>query len=396
MSGFVSSRAVLLACLAIYALGMERASAVDPFSAVDLPSRDIQTSGDSASSPSANWTADDVAQWSAAHSPAARAMESERSIVGVGMDREDQGQKAQVALIQSVYREMAKFHRSDSMGSALKAYYQAVAVREKKALLRQSAPILETLESMAGQARDLDIPDGDPAAISDTIMEMEDRWYQADYGYQRLLNQLAGLTGQKIDPSGLPVLSTPLPSSAETLLSIDEYLQAALANRSDLVAVETLCRCMNGKSLSAARSILGMLSPGAGMTALPTPPSGLMALHGLEVPTADLACRKMQCQQLSEMRRQQIQSEVRDRYIQLQEAIARWRVSQKRVDAKRNAVENAKRARELEQVPPGTELRMQLELFEYQAISIDRQLALAEAMVALSQATGALGHEATR
>ncbi len=122
----------------------------------------------------------------------------------------------------------------------------------------------------------------------------------------------------------------------------------------------------------------------------------VMALHGLEVPTADLACRKMQCQQLSEMRRQQIQSEVRDRYIQLQEAIARWRVSQKRVDAKRNAVENAKRARELEQVPPGTELRMQLELFEYQAISIDRQLALAEAMVALSQATGALGHGATR
>ncbi len=387
MSVSVSFRTVLLACLAIYALGMERVQGVDPVT--DSAHRSNQSTPEPDSSQSRVWSTDDVAQWSATNSTAARVFDSERSVVGVGLDRQDQGQKSQVALIQSVYGEMAKFSRGESVGEALRVYYQAVAVREKKALLRQSAPILETLESMAGQAKDLDIPDGDPAAISDKIMEMEDLWYQADFGYQRLLNQLAGLTGQKIAPGGLPVLSTSLPSSADTRLSLEEYVQAALANRSDLKALETLCRCMNGKSLPAARSVLGMLSPGAGISALPTPPSGLKALHGLELSTADLACRKMQCQQLSETRRQQIQGEVRDRYLQLEEAIARWSVSQKRTEAKRAAVENAKRARELEQVPPGTELRRQLELIEYQAISIDRQLALAEAMVRLSQSTGA-------
>ena len=334
-----------------------------------------------------DWAAGDVAAWAAKNSPTANLLEAERSALGQKLDCKDEDELAQIGLIQAVSRELALHSRQEAAADALDVYYQAQATILQMTILRQAAPRLDTLESMAAKAETLELPDGDVDELADRRMEMEDRWFQADLGLQRLRNQLAGIVGREHTVAEAAIFSTPFPVADTIELSAEAHIPEALGKRRDLRAIETLCRCTNSKTLPAAKQLLGSLVPGLGLqVATSGGGCGLLGLH--KNSDDDLACRKAQCQQLATARREQIAAQVRDAILQLREAKSRLEVARNRAALRAMLAESAARAIRLEQKPPGSDQLAELESLEQQADVIQRGLAVARAIVALNRAKG--------
>ena len=67
------------------------------------------------------WTLEQVAHMAAVHSPTANLLESERSAVACGLDRDSGEDCARVGLIQAVYREMVEHQRTRAAADAERA-----------------------------------------------------------------------------------------------------------------------------------------------------------------------------------------------------------------------------------------------------------------------------------
>lgn len=336
----------------------------------------------------ASWTAEDVANWAAAHSPTANLLEAERAALGQALDCKDEEQRAQIGLLQAVSRELALHSRQESAADALDVYYQAQAAILQMEILRQAAPRLDNLEQMAETAETLELPDGDVDELADRRMAMEDQWFEADLGLQRLRNQLASLTGQNSDTAQLAFFASPLPDATGIEQDAAAHIPEAMAKRRDLKAIETLCRCTTAKTLPAARQLLGALVPGLGLQVAASG-GGCGLLGGRNnSEDEDLACRKAQCNQLARSRRSQIEAQIRDAVLQLREATSRLEVARRRAILRAEMAERAKRAIDLEQEPAGSDQLAELESLEQQAEVIRRELAVAKAIVALNRAKG--------
>lgn len=333
------------------------------------------------------WEADEVALWAARNSPTANLLDAERSALGQNLDCKKEDQLAQIGLLQAVSRELALHSRQESAADALDVYYQAQSTMLQMEILRQAAPRLDALESLAAKAETLEIPDGDVDELADRRMGMEDRWFQADLGLQRLRNQLAHLVDQKQQVAQSAMLVTNFPNSDSIDLQPEIHISEALTHRRDLKAIETLCRCTNSKTLPAARQLLGALVPGLGLQAA-TATGGCSLLGGRKDDDEDLACRKAQCQKMAQARRDQITAQVRDALLQLQEANSRLEVSRRRAELRKRMAEQAKRAIEFEQGTVGSDELAELESLEQQADVISREFAVAKAIVALNRAKG--------
>ncbi|WP_164102146.1 TolC family protein [Candidatus Laterigemmans baculatus] len=350
-----------------------------------------------------HWSADQVGQMASAHAPAARVFESERRAIACGIDRDDPAVCAQVALVQSIYASLAAHERNNAAAEALTAYWQIVAVNRQLQTLDQAAPLLDSLEELAETAERLELPSGvregargeDRDGLAERRLELEDRWFEADFARQRLRNQLAALLGTSPTRARTATLSDPLsdflPAADETSpWDVEREIAVALANRSDLEALETLCRCTTAESLPAARELLGTLSPGVGL-ALAAAPSGgrlLAVLHAPRPSPADLACRRTQCRELVERRREQIRFEVRDAVLEIEAATARADVARRRLALAQEAASRAARATELDQQPPGSETTAELKVLERRGELVEKQLAIAEARVQLRKVQG--------
>lgn len=335
------------------------------------------------------WTASEVGRAAADHAPAARLLESERAASACGLEREDPEACARVSLIRAVYGDLAEHQRSEAAAEAITAYWRAVALRDQQELLRQADPLLDTLEALADAAERLEIADGDRDQLADERLQIEDRRIETRFSLRRVRNQIAALTGQSVDQAETAQLGDSLSAPRDFDLDIDRQIGIALANRSDLHALETLCRCMTGNSLPAARDLLGSLSPGLAIAAATATHGGrLLSLHAPRPSIADLACRRSQCHELVAARREQIGAEVRDAVLRIEEAIARADIARRRAEMADTAARRAVRATEIEQAAPGTGQRAQLEALEQQADLIEKQLRLAEAVVELQRARG--------
>lgn len=335
-----------------------------------------------------SWTAEDAAKWGATNSPTANLLEAERAALGQVLDCKDDEQRAQIGLLQAVSRELALHSRQEAAADALDVYYQAKATILLMEILRQAAPRLDSLEEMAETAETLELPDGDVDELADRRMEMEDRWFEADLGLQRLRNQLAGLTGQDDRVSEVAFFVSPLPTAMGIELDAGVHIPQAVTRRRDLKAIETLCRCTTAKTLPAARQLLGSLVPGLGLQVAKA--GGGCGLFGgnKNSDEEDLKCRKAQCNQLAKTRRLQIEAEVRDAILQLREATSRLEVSRRRATLRADMAERAVRAINLEQQSAGSDQLAELASLEQQAEVIRRELAVAKAVVALNRAKG--------
>lgn len=337
------------------------------------------------------WTVAEVGRAAADHSPAARLLESERTASACGLDREDAEACARVGLIQAVYGDLAAHQRGEAAAEAMSAYWRAVALRDQLELLSDAEPLLDTLEALADAAERLEIADGDRDQLADQRLQMEDRRIEASFSLRRLRSQIAALTGKSLQEAEAARFGDSLGAVEEVDLDVERQIQIALAHRSDLRALETLCRCMTGNSLPAARDLMSTLSPGLGIaaaTATAARGGGLLALHHARPSIGDLACRRSQCHQLVAARRDQIRSEVRDAVLQIEEAVARAEVARRRAELADTAAQRAVRATEIEQQPPGSGERAELQALELQANLIEKQLRVAESLVELKRVQG--------
>lgn len=344
------------------------------------------------------WTAAEVARAAAEHAPAARLLESERTASACGLDRDDPEACARAGLIQAIYGDLAEHQRNEAAADAMAAYWRAVAVRDQIQLLHQAEPLIDTLEALAEAAARLEIADGNLDQLDDQRLQIEDRLIEGRFSLLRIRHQIAALIGSSSEQAEAARLDEPLGGQRTPELDVERQIEIAFSHRSDLRALETLCRCMNGNSLPAARDLLGTFSPGLGVaSAAVTAARGsrLLTLHAPRPSIGDLACRRAQCSELVAARREQVQAEVRDAVLQVEEAIARVDVARRRAELADAVAERARRATEIEQQPPGTSEQSQLVALERQAELIERQQRLAVALVELQRAQGTAASGAT-
>jgi hypothetical protein len=334
------------------------------------------------------WSADQVAGWAAKHSPTANLLEAERAALAQSLDCASESQRAQIGLLQAVLRELALHQRQEAAADALDVYHQITLLQLQMDLLGQAAPRLESLEGLAIDAERLDLPDGDRDSLTDRRLELEDRWFQAEFGIKRLRNQLAEYVNQTDGDGAVALLVSAPPTADGISLDAETHIATALANRHDLKAIEVLCRCMTEDSLPAARQVLGSLVPGLGLQAAGQAAGcSLIKLHK-SADDSDLGCRKSQCRSLGNARRDQIGAQVRDALLRLRLASSRLAVARNRESLKEAVVRRVERGVELQQQPPGSVQLAQLDLLEQQALVAAQQLEVAQAIVALARAKG--------
>lgn len=371
---------------AIIALGATPGNGDEPISVLLAP-HPAAPAVAVAESSSWSWTDQQVAKWAYDHSPSARLLEAERAAVGKQLDCDDEEKRAMVGLIQAVSHELALHQRNEAAADALLAYYRIVSTKHQLEPLRESAPLLEALESLAQTAERLELEDGDPDLLADRRLQMEDKWFEVDFGIQRLQAQLGMLIGETSNAPREVHLISPLPTTSPWELDVEQLTNVAHHHRRDLAAIRALCRCLNEKSLPAARELMGSLVPGLGLDILGAPKGKLLGLCKGD-DAEDLACRKMQCQQMVKGREEQIAAQVEDAVLRLRTALARVDVAERRYRAQSAVAERKQSAMEFEQVPPGTGQAATLERYQRQSEWLLSQLEVAESVVALRRAVG--------
>lgn len=352
---------------------------------------------------SAQWSHQRVAERAYATATTAQLLDTERRAIACVMDTNDEAERALVGLAQAVLEAWARHERQQSAADARLAYCRIVAAQLQLQRLDKSLPLLESLEHLAETSEQLGLAD-EPTdtdardRLADQRLQLEDRWFEIDFGRQRLWGQLRLLLHDESFTENKAVLIGPLLTEiahqsrgSATDLDLNGLTQRAIQQRQDLRALETLCHCLNEDSLPAARHLLAGLVPLSGLTPLGNPPAlakPLMWLRCNGRATEDLAARRTQCQQLVVARRTQIRAEVRDAVLQLREAWAREDVARRRVNAAQRAAERQRVTEDLGRALPGTRLRAELRTHELSAQLLRQQLAIAEANIALQRALG--------
>jgi len=336
-----------------------------------------------------SWTDVDVAAWAYCFCPSARLLESERRALGAQLKEKNKQQRAMIGLIQAVSAELALHQRNEAAADALLVYYRAVATEWLLEPLRRSAPPLEVLEGLAAATAELEgSVAGEGHLLENQRLQLEDRWFQLDFGRRRLGHQLEGLvTAQRtlIDPP--MILTSPLPVAYDQPLDFPFLLEGALHDRRDLAALRAMHRCLNEDSLPAVRQLLAGLVPGLGNSLPSRPGLSLLQHHGGDE-SADLAQRRAQVQQLIETRERQIHDQVRDAILRLESAQARRSVAQQQWQVQVAHAAKLRHATDLQQLLPGAADKEELAALQAEGEWILQQQEVAEAVVQLRRACG--------
>lgn len=334
------------------------------------------------------WSADQVRRWAIQHATIARMLDSERSAVGCGLNRDDPNQCAQVGLIQAVLRETARHDRNQSAGEALSVYYRIVGLQRQLELLDEADEELSTLIGMADSAAKLNLPVDDPNELRRRRIDVQDQQVQATFGMLALRKRLAGLTGQSPAAASVAVLSDSLALELITL-DRDAAVAEAMAERADLRAVQTLCRCMNKRSLPAARTLLGVLQPGLGLSLISASKTCLLGRRNAD-DGDDLGCRRQQCRQLEQSTRHSIREQVLQAELDLQQALERRRLASTKATLAADAATQQKGAVEIGQAAIGSDRLANLISLEADGEAVQRAIDVAVAEVKFRESRGIL------
>lgn len=339
-------------------------------------------------SPVEIWSAEQVRHWAADQAPVAGLFEQERRALGAALDRDNAEQTAQVGLLQAVLRRLAERDRETTARDALELYYRVISLEQQRELLVEADKTLGSMIEQAERAAELDLADGNSNQLRQQLLAVEDQRYQLDAGIQKSRRGLARLTGRPPQVVTTASLSDPLPT-LPTSVAVEDPLNVALANRSDLAAAEIICRCLNDDSLPAARSLMSIFQPGIGLAVAASSRSLLGGLHQRDG-AADLACRRQQCRLLQDRIRDTIADEVAITRLELTTSAARLQVANDRAGLASQQSQQAAAAVELGQLQPGQERQVQLETLRLRGEVVERQLALAIAEVQHLVAQGIL------
>jgi hypothetical protein len=341
-------------------------------------------------------TSQEISTSAAANSVAANLIQSEVRALSASIDRDEPTQLAQLCYAQRVLDELACHERQRAVAQALSLYHQLVALDQQKPLLAESLQIIDQLLRFAEKANELGIKDGNQSQLEDQRLQVLDQQLSADGNITKLRIALAELTAKPIDE----MLAIPITPPSESILelesasysaSLEQSIQSAMLHRCDLKAIDSLCRSLSESNLATAKQLLGTIQSGLGLAFAATPRLAVLsALHHSDTTACELRQRRQQCQSLRESRRSQIETQVRIAHVELQTATQRRELAQHPLSNADRAAQQARKAIELDQAQPGSDLLADLDRLQVQARYIERQSAVSLARVKLDEARGTL------
>jgi hypothetical protein len=336
----------------------------------------------------AAWSASNVATWAAAHSSTANLLVSERSAFASSIDREDRQQCVQLALVQSITRDLECHERQRAAAQALTAFHQLRGLDEQQLLLDEAYAYTEKLIRLAKKADELEIDDGNRFELEKQRLQIADQQAEASGGAAKLRVLLGQLTAKSYDEVEAARLFAP--DSFESSWTLQQALPIGLTNRCDLKAIQSLCNGLNADSLPLARQVISTLQPGLGLAAAVASRRPLLAaIHSSDnASAAELCQRREQCAKLRQERESQIRAEIHVAVIDRDTAKKRLQIANEQRDIDEQLVKQSVMAIELDQATPGADIVATLTLLKSKGRVVQQQASLHVAEVRLREAMG--------
>ncbi|WP_404305988.1 TolC family protein [Neorhodopirellula lusitana] len=324
------------------------------------------------------YTPSQVMRWAYERSPEGRLIESEIQAVMRAIDPKDKDACCAARLIRNVLSEVALARRADDATHAIVAYHKLIAANLAVTKIDEAIAIQDRLIAMSDEAERLELPDGDPLKLRQARLELLDLKSQQRFNGLKLRQELSRLTGRDEAEVALAIMIAPLPEQAPDVVA-GEMVATALAQRHDLRAVAVLCRDLNSCNIDAARLLMGIVSPGVGLS-LATAAKGLFSCLKDDPSDNDLNARRRQCSQLHESLKTIIRNETLQTVLDVRAVNKRLELMDQRIALTVERLDQTRGAVRLDESPVGSDLLVELELFELQGLRIGLQKDLALAM----------------
>jgi len=327
--------------------------------------------------PVISYTVSDVQRWAYARSPEANLIEAEIKAVMRAVDPKDPESCCSALLIRDVLREVALARRADDAMHAAVAYHQLLAAMAASGFVDEALRSQDELISIAEQAERLNLPDGDPLKLQQARVELLDLKSQQRFTELKLRQELSRLTGRDEAEVAIAVMVDSLPTAAPTIVA-GQAVQTALAQRHDLKAVTILAARLNTCNLDAARLLMGIVSPGVGLS-LATATKGLFSCLKEDHSDDDLGDRRRQANNLVESLRHVIRNETLQAVLDVRAASARLKLIDEQIAIAEDRLDRTEGNIKLANSSPGSDLLIQLQIAELegQRVGIMKDLALA-------------------
>lgn len=323
------------------------------------------------------------------HAPAAQALEREAYALCCELDSHDAAARQQVGLMQRVLMHLAAHQRNEAAGETLADYFRIVGLQHQLQLTQQADEVLLRLKNAAEIARQLNIAQNGtaPEDVMRQRLQLDDRRAELAGAIDALKISLARQVGADL------AASDQIELSGELVVEYRERdpaqaVDLALRRRQDLQAIAVVCSCLNSQTTPAARTMLGVVQPGLGLTAASAEPGLLPMLR--RGSAEDARCRRGQCSQLQESRRRDVEAETRAAVVQLHTAYRRLALADEIVQSYQDQVEGLRGAIEATETPSPELDRLTLALLEAQGTYYLRLTEARLAEVELQQTQGVL------
>ncbi|MCM2369245.1 hypothetical protein [Aporhodopirellula aestuarii] len=346
---------------------------------VELNSSAVQVNGPNGQpiAGPAIYTQEQVMRWAYDRSPEAGLIETEVEAVLRGIDPKDPDACCSARLIRNVLREVALARRYDDATHAAVAYHKLIAASQAVAVAEQAIATADKLISMADQAERLEIPDGDPLKLRQTRLNLLSMKSEQSFNTLKLRQELSRLTGRSEAEVATAIMTDSLPNEAPSIIA-GEAVSIALVQRRDLRAVQVLCRELRSCNVDAARLLMGIVSPGVGLS-LATATKGLFQCLKDDKSDDDLNARRRQCSQLCRSLEVVIRNETLQAVLDVRSAAARLRLVDEQLQLARQRLEETRGRIRIDEEVPGSDLVLELEISEFtgKRLTLQKELILA-------------------
>ncbi len=326
----------------------------------------------------AMYSLNQVMQWAYDRSPEAKLIESEVDAVMRGIDTKDPDACCSARLIRNVLREVALARRYDDATHAAVAYHKLLAATEAVELSRQAIAVHDKLIAMADEAERLEIPDGNPLKLRQTRLDLVELKTEQTFNTLKLRQELSRLTGRSEAEVATAVMTDVLPVQAPAIVA-GEAVATAITQRRDLRAVQVLCRELRSCNVDAARLLMGIVSPGVGLSLAAASKGGLFQCLKDDKSDDDLNARRRQCSQMRESLEVVIRNETLQAVLDVRSAGARLKLIDEQIQLASSRLDEIRGLLKLEEATPGSDFVVELELFELRGdrLAMQKTLALA-------------------
>lgn len=332
----------------------------------------------------ATYTVGQVKRWAYDRSPEARLIEAEVQAVLRGVDPKDPESCCSAILIRDVLSEVALARRSDDATHAAVAYHKLVATIQARGQIEVAIGKQDELIAIADEAQRLELSDRDPLEMRQARLELLDLKSRQRFGELKLRQELSRLTGRDEAEVAMAVMIDPLPVAAPDIIA-GQAVSMALERRHDLQAVSILADRLNSCNLNAARLLMGVVSPGAGLS-LAAATRGLFSCLKEDHSDDDLRDRRRQAKQMVKSLEEVIRNETLQAVLDVRAAEARLKLVEQRIAVAGQQLNWTEGKLRIDESPVGSDLVMQLKIAQLHGQRVDLLQVMSLAMDDLDHA----------